>query len=198
MKKQMMMVCLLAAALLAMPQTTNAQGLLKKISKGLENVNKALDNANNKVDVATGQAVELDGGGVMYNGASKWMDVQLVGVYGTSTSTNYGTVDVVLKVNMKLNKSQVWLGGKVSQNTTMATDPDGNVYKMKSPSLYHTFDVEEGMFVKVTLTDDAAFQDVRKSATMFQVLKIWCQADYDGHNGMLTFKNVPIQWDMEH
>ena len=22
--------------------------------------------------------------------------------------------------------------------------------------------------------------------------------DYDGHNGMITFKNVPIQWDVEH
>ena len=198
MKKQIMMVCIIAAALLALPQTTNAQGLLKKINKGLEKVNKALDNTNNKVDVATGQAVELEGGGVMYNGAAKWMDVQLVGVYGTTTSTNYGYVDVVLKVNMKLNKSQVWLGGKVGQNTTMATDGDGNVYKMKSPSLFNTFDVEEGVFVKVTLSEDAAFQDVRKSATEFQVLKIWSQADYDGHNGMITFKNVPIQWDVEH
>lgn len=197
MKKKMMMVCLMAAALLALPQTMSAQGLFGKISKGLDKVNKALENANNKIDVATGAGVELPGGGMMYNPAAQWLDIQLVGVYGVTTSNNYGYVEVVMKVNMKLNKSSVSFGGKKSDLSTMATDADGNVYKMKT-NIYHSFDVEEGTFVKVTLNDGAEFVDVRKSATMFQSLKLFCHADYDGHEALITFKNVPIQWDVEH
>ena len=69
---------------------------------------------------------------MMYNGVSQWLDVELVGVYGVSTSNNYGYVEVVMKVNMKLNKSSVSFGGKKSSMSTMATDADGIVYKMKS------------------------------------------------------------------
>lgn len=197
MKKKLMMACLMAAALLTMSQTVSAQGFLGKLSKGLDKVNKTLENANNKIDVATGAGVELPGGGMMYNPASQWLDIRLVGVYGVSTSTNYGYVEVVMKVNMKLNKSSVSFGGKKSDLSTMATDADGNVYKMKS-NIYHSFDVEEGTYVKVTLNDGAEFVDVRKSATMFQSLKLFCHADYDGHEALITFKNVPVQWDVEH
>ncbi len=193
----MTIVCLVTAMLVAAPQTVSAQGFLGKISKGLNKVNKGLENTNNKLDVATGQAIELEGGGMLYNPASQWLDIQLVGVYGVSTSENYGYVEVVMKVNMKLNKSSVSFGGKKSSQSTMATDNDGNVYKMKS-NIYHSFDVEEGTFVKVTLNDGASFVDVRKSATAFQSLKLFCHADYDGHEALITFKNVPIQWDVEH
>lgn len=92
----------------------------------------SLEATNDKLDVATGNGVELPGGGMMYNGVSQWLDVELVGVYGVSTSNNYGYVEVVMKVNMKLNKSSVSFGGKKSSMSTMATDADGNVYKMKS------------------------------------------------------------------
>ncbi len=197
MKKQLLMVCMMAAALLAMPQTMSAQGFLKKLSKGLDKVNKSMENTNNKIDVATGQAIELEGGGMLYNPASQWMDIQLVGVYGISTSEIFGYIEVVMKVNMKINKSSVSFGGKKSSLSTMATDADGNVYKMKS-NIYHSYDVEPGVFVKVTLNDGAEFVDVRKSATMFQSLKLFCHADYDGHEALITFKNVPIQWDVEH
>ncbi|MBR1394571.1 MAG: hypothetical protein IJ559_02795 [Prevotella sp.] len=197
MRKRILYVCLAAAALLAMPQTMSAQGLFGKISKGLDKVNKALENTNDKLDVASGQAVELPGGGMMYNPASQWLDIQLVGVYGVSTSNNYGYVEVVMKVNMKLNKSSVSFGGKKSNLSTQATDTDGNIYKMKT-NIYHSFDVEEGEFVKVTLNDGAEFVDVRKSATVFQTLKLFCHADYEGHEALITFKNVPVQWDVEH
>ncbi len=81
------------------------------------------------------------------------------GGYGISTSDMYGYVEVVMKVNMKLNKSSVSFGGKKSSLSTMATDADGNVYKMKS-NTYHSYDVEPGT--------------------------------------LITFKNVPILWDVEH
>ena len=197
MKKLMMRAFLVTASMFAMPMTANAQGFLKKINKGLEKVNKALGDTNDKIDVATGQAVEVPSGGMMTNPASKWLDVQLVGVYGVSTSTNYGYVEVVMKVNMKLNKSSVSFGGKKGELSTLAVDTDGNIYKMKS-NIYHSFDVEEGMFVKITLNDGAEFVDVHKSATMFQSLKLFCHADYDGHEALISFKNVPIQWDVEH
>ncbi len=197
MKKIFTMACVMAAFLLAMPQTMSAQGFLKKLSKGLDKVNKSLENTNNKIDVATGQAIELEGGGMLYNPASQWLEIQPVGVYGISTSDMYGYVEVVMKVNMKLNKSSVSFGGKKSSLSTMATDADGNVYKMKS-NVYHSYDVEPGTLIKVTLNNGAEFVDVRKSATMFQSLKIFCHADYDGHEALITFKNVPILWDVEH
>ena len=197
MKKTIIMSFLAVAALTAIPQTANAQGFLKKINQGLEKVNKALDNANDKADVATGQATKMADGSLLYNPAAKWIDIEMVGAYGVTTSNNYGYIEVVLKVNMKLNKSSVSFGGDNSGFKTMATDSDGNVYKMKT-NIYHSFDVVEGEFIKVTLNDGAEFVDVRKSTTMLQTLKIYCHADYDGHSAGITFKNVPVQWDVEH
>ena len=197
MKKTIIMAFMAVATLAAIPQAACAQGLLKKINKGLEKVNKALGDANDKADVALGDAVKMADGSLMYNPASKWIDIQMVGAYGVTTSNNYGYIEVVLKVNMKLNKSSVSFGGDNSSSKTMATDADGNVYKMKR-NIYHSYDVVEGEFVKVTLNDGAEFVDVRKSTNTLQTLKIYCHGDYDGHSALITFKNVPVQWDVEH
>lgn len=73
-------------------------------------------------------------GAIVENPFSQVMDVQLIGAYGQSTSQNYGTINLVLKVKMIANESRVLLGGQenflsASQSVkTMCVDQDGNTY----------------------------------------------------------------------
>lgn len=75
-------------------------GLLKKGEKALEKVNNALGGTtkNNKQDTKTatlqtrGSDIALPNGGSLRNPIPQIVDLQLVGVYGKSTSLNYGTV----------------------------------------------------------------------------------------------------------
>lgn len=44
--------------------------------------------------------------------------------------------------------------------------------------------------------DKYQFPDVRKSAKIAQVLSLGISTDYN-HTGLLTLRNVPVQWDVE-
>ncbi|MBQ9650918.1 MAG: hypothetical protein IJV13_01710 [Prevotella sp.] len=198
MKKLLVSICVIAAGLMV-PQTIHAQGILGKINKGLEKVNKALDKASDKANVAAGNAVDLGNGATMTNPVSKVMDVELVGLYGVSTSENFGNVEVILKVKMKEPETSVTFGGNAGSEVTIAYDADGNSYKMESSSVGESYDVEEGIPVKIVMNGRYAFQKVRKSATTFPVLKLFTHIAYsNGYRGTIVFKNVPIQWDVEH
>ena len=130
MKKNLIHIVLVALfAVFAFPQQADAQlgGLLKKVKKGVESVTKATGvSADAK---AAGTEVAIPSGGTMINPFAEAMDVELVGCYGKSTSENYGTAYLVLKVKMKLNKTSVLLSGNENGNKTMAVDADGNAYQ---------------------------------------------------------------------
>lgn len=50
--------------------------------------------------------------------------------------------------------------------------------------------------MKVTLDEkDAQFQDVKKTATTMQMIKLGVYIDAQ-NAGTITFKNVPVQWDV--
>ena len=103
------------AAMFAMPQTADAQigNLLKKAKKAVEAVTGTTDTKTAEAKDAGTQAAEVAvaSGGTMINPFSEAADIELVGCYGKSTSENFGTAYLVLKVKMKLNKNRINLSG---------------------------------------------------------------------------------------
>jgi hypothetical protein len=177
-------------------------GLLKKGKKALEKVNNALGGTteNNKQDAKTatlqtrGSDIALPNGGSLRNPIPQIVDLQLVGVYGKSTSLNYGTVQLVFKVKMIANKSSVRFGVNSSYPGLMI-DQDGNTYKTQEGAGWYDYPVTEGVYMNMPVTK-TWFADVKKSAKTIQQLQIGISASYE-ETGLIILKNVPIQWDVE-
>lgn len=203
MKKSLLtLACMIAMTFFA-PQTADAQlgKLLNKATKALKDVNKGLESQNGQAaDNADGQntakvaAVPVPGGGEMLNPLAAVMDVELVGAYGKSTSMNYGYVYLVLKVKMNMNKSSASFGS-ANNVRAMAVDEDGNSYPINTMGAFPK-NVTEGIFVKVVLDDkDLCFTDVKKTAKTMQLIRLGVYID-GTHRDVITFKNVPVQWDV--
>ena len=181
-------------------QAQGLGGLLKKGKKALETVNKALgDETNNNTQSNTktnssGSTVALENGGTLTNPMPQIIDVQLVGVYGKSTSTNYGTVHLVFKVKMIENRNSISFGVNVNYPGLMI-DQDGNTYKTQESAGWYDYSVTEGIYMKLPI-DKTWFVDVKKTVTTIQQLQIGISAGY-GKSGLIVLKNVPIQWDVE-
>lgn len=195
MTKRVLLTLTVILGLAATP--ANAQGLgglLKKAKKVLDKVTNTTSTttSGSNAAISKGATVELPNGGTLQNPLSQLCDIQLVGVYGKSTSLNYGTVYLVLKVKMIANESKLRIGSNVSYQA-MLVDGEGNTSKLSAG--WYDWDVTEGIYVKLKL-DKYQFPDVRKTATVAQVLSIGISTDYN-HTGLLTLRNVPIQWDVE-
>lgn len=200
--KVLTMACIMAFTF-AMPQTADAQlgKLLNKAKKAVTDVNKVLGvqdagTGNNKAvdDTPTVASVPIPSGGEMQNPLAPAMDVELVGAYGKSTSLNYGSVYLVLKVKMNLNLTQASFGS-ANNVRAMAVDEDGNTYPLNTMGAFPK-NVTEGLFVKVVLDEkDLHFMDVKKTAKKMQLIRLGVYLDAS-HRGVITFKNVPVQWDV--
>ena len=183
-------------------QAQGLGGLLKKGKKALEKVNSVLGGTteNNKQDTKTaimktgGSDIVLPNGGSLRNPIPQVVDVQLVGVYGKSTSLNYGTVQLVFKVKMIANKSNIRFGVN-SEFPGLMIDQDGNTYKPQATAGWSDYSVTEGVYMKLPVTK-TLFVDVKKSAKTIQQLQIGISASYD-ETGLIILKNIPIQWDVE-
>jgi len=186
-------VLLVTIMAMMVPQQTNAQfgKILKKAKKAAETILATPEQSTNKA-TAKVEAVTQDDGVIVENPMNSHFVVQLVGAYGRTTSTNYGEVDLIVKIKMIDNRDKIQLGQGM-----IAFDSDGNQYKTEHEHIGKWFNVSEGMFVRLNLSDEnLALKDVKKSATMLQQIKLraWINSDIDGH---IVFKNVPIQWDVE-
>lgn len=180
----------------AVPANAQLGNLLKKAKKVAESVindDQSADKSNPTSTVTFTQ----DDGVVVENPMAAHYDVQLVGAYGKSTSTNYGEVFLVLKVKMIDNETTLRFGGNV-ELPVMAVDTDGNQYSPKESAGWYDKPVTEGMYVKVNLGDlkSCTFKDVKKSTSKLQLIRIGTNLSYT-LKGLVTFKNVPIQWDVE-
>ena len=183
-------------------QAQGLGGLLKKGKKALEKVNSVLGGTteNNKQDTKTaimktgGSDIVLPNGGSLRNPIPQVVDLQLVGVYGKSTSLNYGTVQLVFKVKMIANKSNIRFGVN-SEFPGLMIDQDGNAYKTQETAGWYDYPVTEGVYMKLPVTK-TLFVDVKKSAKTIQQLQIGISASYD-ETGLIILKNIPIQWDVE-
>ena len=177
-------------------------GLLKKGKKALEKINSALGATtdDNMQDSKTatmqtrGTDITLPNGGSLRNPIPQDVDLQLVGVYGKSTSLNYGTVQLVFKVKMIANKSSIRFGVNSSYPGLMI-DQDGNTYKTQESAGWYDYPVTEGVYMNMPVTK-TWFADVKKSAKTIQQLQIGISASYE-ETGLIILKNVPIQWDVE-
>lgn len=186
-KITLIMTLLLALTVAAPGQAQGLSGLWKKAKKMLESTTTTTTTTAK----ATAAEIALEGGGTMMNPMSDLFEVQLVGLYGKSTSLNYGTVWMVLKIKMLANKQKLSIGSN-SGEQAMLVDQDGNSYQL--PVGFYDVNVTEGIFVKVPLTK-WSYPDVKKTARVAQLASISIGTGY-GHRGMLTLKNVPIQWDV--
>lgn len=164
------------------------KGLLKKANKVLDNITETKDAVMGK-----GAIVKLENGGTMQNALSGKVDMELIGVYGRSTSENYGDVYLVLKMRMNENMTSISIGGNSSLPPTLV-DQDGNAYNMSLGWYNQT--LTEGIFQKVSMAEKWSFKGVKKTATVVQLLRIGVSLD-NNNRGFLTIKNVPIQWDVE-
>ena len=177
-------------------------GLLKKGKKALEKINSALGATtdDNMQDSKTatmptrGTDIALPNGGSLRNPIPQDVDLQLVGVYGKSTSLNYGTVQLVFKVKMIANKSSVRFGVNSSYPGLMI-DQDGNTYKTQDGAGWYDYPVTEGVYMNMPVTK-TWFVDVKKTVKTIQQLQIGISSSYD-NTGLIILRNVPIQWDVE-
>ena len=177
-------------------------GLLKKGKKALEKINSALGATtdDNMQDSKTatmqtrGTDITLPNGGSLRNPIPQDVDLQLVGVYGKSTSLTYGTVQLVFKVKMIANKSSVRFGVNSSYPGLMI-DQDGNTYKTQDGAGWYDYPVTEGVYMNMPVTK-TWFVDVKKTAKTIQQLQIGISSSYD-NTGLIILRNVPIQWDVE-
>ena len=203
MTRYFMIVCIAMLTMGTMQaQAQGLGGLLKKGKKALEKVNGALGGTteNNKQDTKTailktgGSDIVLPNGGSLRNPIPQVVDLQLVGVYGKSTSLNYGTVQLVFKVKMIANKSSIRFG--VNSNFPgLMIDQDGNTYKTQETAGWYDYPVTEGVYMKLPVTK-TWFADVKKSAKTIQQLQIGISTSYE-ETGLIILRNIPIQWDVE-
>lgn len=203
MTRNFMMVCIAMLTMGTMQaQAQGLGGLLKKGKKALEKVNSALGGTteNNQQDTKTailktgGSDIVLPNGGSLRNPIPQVVDLQLVGVYGKSTSLNYGTVQLVFKVKMIANKSDISFGVN-SRFPGLMIDQDGNTYKTQETAGWYDYPVTEGVYMKLPVTK-TLFVDVKKSAKTIQQLQIGISTSYE-ETGLIILRNIPIQWDVE-
>ena len=183
--------------LMAQPSHAQLGKIFKKVTKSLGT--PATQAAAKPEQASRPTAVAIPSGGTMINAFSEVMDVELVGAYGTSTSENYGTIGLVLKIKMKANEEYVSLGGNEgfpNQPSTklLGIDQDGNTYIADGGS--ERYNVTEGVFVKIDLGahQGTTMLNVKKTATTLQVLKVPVYIDAK-NRGYLTFKDVPVEWE---
>lgn len=172
----------------AIPQAVAAQGLgslLKKAKKTVETVTGTIS--------ADCGAVAIESGGTIQNPIAKDVEIVPVGLYGIGTSENYGNVYFVLKVKMNLNRQTIGFGC-VNGGKAVAIDCDGNVYNIDA-SGHFNHDVAEGSFVTLRLDNPGlVFLDVKKNVKMMQQVKLGVFIDQE-HQGVITFKDIPVRWD---
>lgn len=184
-----------------MPANAQLGNILKKVKETVDAVtNTTTTQSQTSTDstqdkVANVLSVAIPSGDTMENPLAGVLDVELVGAYGKSTSLNYGTVYLVFKAKMIANKTSAGFGGSVRNVASVAVDQDGNLYNTGTNGQYRR-NLTEGIAVKVTLDEkDAQFQDVKKTATTMQMIKLGVYIDAQ-NAGTITFKNVPVQWDV--
>lgn len=201
MMKKTTMFSLFALLGLLLPINADAQGiggLLKKGKQTVENGKKVVDalkgqTSNDETQAAAG--IIVNGIEVM-NPISTSIEVEPVGLYGVSRTDTKGDAYLVMKVKNKTRKESALFGSSINNQKMMAADDNGNVYNIDSSGAMR-YDTPEDMVVKIVMSEPAMmFMDVKKSLSVMPVVKVGVNLDATT-KGNLTFKNVPIYWDVD-
>lgn len=199
--KKTTMFSLFALLGLLLPINADAQGiggLLKKGKQTVENGKKVVDalkgqTSNDETQAAAG--IIVNGIEVM-NPISTSIEVEPVGLYGVSRTDTKGDAYLVMKVKNKTRKESALFGSSINNQKMMAADDNGNVYNIDSSGAMR-YDTPEDMVVKIVMSEPAMmFMDVKKSLSVMPVVKVGVNLDATT-KGNLTFKNVPIYWDVD-
>lgn len=201
MKRNLIALALVAIVAAFTPVNSEAQGLgglLKKGKEALQKVAKSKEkvtgNAQNEADKASTRTITFDNGIEMTNPMAEFIEVTPVGLYGVSTSENYGNAYLVLKVVMKEPENKASFGGSINNEKMLAVDANGKVYNTDANGTF-SFDTPEGIPVNVIINQPPMlFTGIKKTIDVMPMVKfgIWIDAR---RNGNLTLKNVPIYWD---
>lgn len=207
--RNVILVCL---AMLTMGSVqTQAQGLgglLKKAKKVLDMAKEqtttsstaksqsgTVAKATSDSQGETVQAIPLQGGGSLYNPFENKLDIEVVGLYGTSKTMNFGNVSVVLKLKAKTVIDRInYIGDK---DKSVAYDEEGNVYHINQSA--SGIKVAEGISVKADLgTYGLYFVNVPKKTQKLQLVKLYLYNDFEDGNGAkagyIELRNVPVTW----
>ncbi len=190
MKRNLVIALLAVFCAAGTVETAHAQGFLKKLGK-------ALDKVAAKDDKAAGKAVTQANGVVVQNPMINFFDIELVGAYGVSKSENFGDVELVLKVAAKAPITSINIGGNTNFYHSIAYDADGNTYKPHYANIGQSYDITEGIAVRIVHGKGFQFENVRKSVTVLPMIKLGINGK-GWEDGEVTFKNVPVAWDAEH
>lgn len=198
MTKTVKILCLVATAILAMPQSANAQ-FFKKLKKAAENVVKEVTKPDSddksqadKKASPTLEFVTSASGVSIGNPASKHFDLEFVSAVGNKASN---TVTITLKATAKsLNYAKVWMG----KYKVTGYDTDGNEYNRTGYS--DNKDLTVGVPVKFEL---APLERVPATVTTLPVVySDWFISTDTGMRSMdqnlstlIQLKNVPVTWE---
>lgn len=201
--KKFLKVALCITLLASGTSVVNAQGLGGLLNKGKAAVKKGEEavtkifgseesSEENKAS-ADNQTVG-DSGIIISNPVSSFIEIEPVGLYGVSTSENFGDAYLVLKVKNLRPKEETRFGSSVQNQKMTAVDGKGKVYNIDS-SGHYGYDTPEGIMVGVVLDEPGLmFTEIRKDVDMMQQVKFGVFQDAQ-HQGNVTLKNVPIFWD---
>lgn len=199
MRKNLAKTLLLAAVLAFSGIPASAQGLsglfnkVKKTSQKVEKVLTTRDQNAQKATAVTG--ITLDNGIVVSNPLAEAMEIVPMGLYGVSTSENFGNCYLVIKVKMLLPESKTNFGS-VGSERMIAVDTNGKTYTVDAGGAY-PHETPEGIMVNVVMNEnDLMFEGVKKSISEMQMVKFGVYVDYNT-KGFVTLRNVPIFWDQE-
>lgn len=130
------------------------------------------------------------------NPVSPFIAIEPVGLYGISTSENFGNAYLVLNVTNLIPKEITRFGSSVQNQKMMAVDNNGKVYNIDS-SGHFGYDTPEGLTVRIVLDEPGLmFTNIRKDVGMMQQVKFGVFSDAQ-HQGNVILTNVPIFWDRE-
>lgn len=183
----------------------NAQGLgglFKKgkeaVKKGGEAVGKVLGTEESPAPEATAEAPANQfvtaSGITISNPVNSFIEIEPIGLFGVSTSENFGNAYLVLKVKNLIPKDVTNFGSSVQNQKMIAVDTNGKVYNIDASGT-QGYDTPEGLIVKVVMDQPAMmFTDIRKDVNMMQQVKFGVISDAR-HQGNVILNNVPIFWD---
>lgn len=178
--KNISFIALLLMALFA-GGSANAQGvgnLLRKTKKIFEKVVGA-------PNIST----------MVINPISQYIEVVPIGLFGTSYTETSGNVYLALRVLNKTEKQNALFGSSVQNQKMLAVDGAGNVYNIDGSGGIR-YDTPQDVPVKVVIDNpQLQFMNVSNSLNIMPVVKIGISLDAY-HQGNLTFKNLPIFWDV--
>ena len=184
-------------------QAQSLDSILKKAKKVLNTIDQQTKSTSTTTSTAASaksddgpkaKATPIAGGGTLYNPFEKNLDVEVVEVYGTSKSMNFGNVSVVLKLKAKTVIDKI---NYIGDDKTTAYDDEGNVYRIDNTA--YSIKVAEGISVKADLgAYDLHFLNVPKKTQKLQLVKLFLYNDFEdgsgAQRGYIELRDVPITW----